>query len=174
MGKKLRKYIVTMALVLTMAMMQSTCTFAATSDNNFILMASAPSSQFLGKSVTLSFSSRVTGGSSSPVSYSARFVGSATGKWNSTNKCNSINRSTSFKTSGIGGLSCNKSGPSISVSGGTLTHSLEYSNDSKFHHAYDLTVKRINICWVTQSVDVEYLYGSSSKSLNCSADKVFW
>lgn len=172
MNKKIFKYVATLALVLTLAMTSTTSAFAKSS-NNFTLKASAPSATFKKKSVTLSFSSKVTGGGTL-TSYSARFNGSASGKWNSTKKCSSIARSTSFKTTGLGGLSCSKSGPSISVSNGTLTHSTSYSNTNKFSHSYDLTIKRFDICWVTQSVDVEYVYGSASKSLNCAADKVFW
>ena len=158
MNKKIYKYISTLLLILTMVFVSATGVAAKTS-NNFTLKASAPSSTFKNKSVTLSFNSKVTGGGTA-TSYSARFNGSASGKWNS--------------TSGLGGLSCSKSGPSISITGGTLTHATSYSNTNRFSHSYDLTIKRINICWVTQAVDVEYVYGAASKSLNCSADKVFW
>lgn len=172
------KYRKIIAVILVVAAMMAICLPASASSNDFRLQESA-SGYLDGSKVTSSFNSRVTGGGGI-TGYRVRFEGSANGKWAKGQKCQ-ISRTMSFKMTGLGGLSISGGNSGVeagfSVTGSSVSDTMS-SQAKSFNWDYDLTMKRWNICWVTQSLYVSYTYQKNgndySKSINCSDDRVFW
>lgn len=177
---KLTKRIAALLLTIVTIVAIAVPAFADFSSNDFYLSGSS-SGKLLSYTVKNSFSSRVTGGSATVFSgYKARFKGSASGIWSKGVTCK-ISRTLSFKMTGIGSLSISagNSGASgsMSISGSTASKTIE-STCKAFSWSYDLTFKRANICWVTQSLGSSFTKQASgvdyTTSINCSNDKVFW
>lgn len=177
MGKEIQmqfKRVIAILLVIVSFQMLLIPSVAASS-NNFTLSASK--SGYLDSSkITNSFSSTVTGGGG-VTGYSAKFKGTAKGSWASGKTCK-ISYTLSFKMTGAGSLSISGSGPSLTVSGSTASKTITESGIKGFNWGYNLTFKRWNICWVTQTLASTFSFKKSgtnySQSINCSADRVFW